>query len=63
MANGKYPGPLVTPINVAARMRLVSLDSDEPNQALQPTPSRLVSSLHMIRMLKEVATRALARRD
>jgi len=33
------------------------------NQPLQPTPSRLVSSLFMIKILPETATRALAKRD
>jgi hypothetical protein len=34
----------------------------ESNQTLQPTPSQLVSSLIMIKMLPEIASRALARR-
>jgi len=33
-----------------------------PNQTLQPTPSRLVSSLFMTKILSEIAIRALASR-
>jgi len=36
--------------------------AERSNQTLQPTPSRLVSSFFMTKILQEIAIRALARR-
>ena len=44
MANGKYPGPLVTPINVRGANEIRFTRFRRANQSLQPTPTRLVSS-------------------
>src|SRR5438270_7025352 len=42
-------------------MKFISLDSNEPNQTLQPTPSRVLPSLSHIKMLSKTASRALTR--
>jgi hypothetical protein len=53
---------LVLPVDVGVFIRAVVTLNRRPNQALQPTPSRLISSLFMTKILPEAASHALARR-